>query len=158
MSQRPEGTGGGYHQLDPHDGYDFVPWRPGDPSPSGEAPPQYAAEFHADNGGRGGRGLLDNEPAARPDATARPTPHRVTTRNTVQHSGENRPFESGNRVRSRATIAGQLGMDHVPTHTRGRVLSTRRGLLGGSYATVAFENGYVEEIDIDAIEHRSWWD
>jgi hypothetical protein len=157
VNQRPEGTGGGYHQLDPNDGYDIEPWRPGDPSPSEEAP-RYAAEFYSDNGDRGGgHGLLGAEPPARPAPPAKPAPRRVTTRHTVQHSGEARPFKADEQVRSRAVIAGQLGMDHVPIHTNGRVLSTRQSLTGDSFATVAFANGYIEEIATSAIEHRSWW-
>ncbi|ONF73953.1 hypothetical protein [Amycolatopsis keratiniphila] len=180
MSQRPEITGGGYHHLEPNDGYDpdgwqdFTPWRPGDPSTQNEAPPALAAEFSAGTyttgtGGRGsgsdrgrGREGLTESQAEAPDTAPRrrqpEKPNRVTTRNTLQHPGQVQRFEPGDKVRSRGTIAGQLGMDHVPTHTKGRVLDTRQGLLGGSFATVAFENGYVEEIQTDAIERRGFFD
>lgn len=165
MGGRPEATDGGYHEF--NDDYSqeawqaFTPWRPGDPSTAGEAPPSYAA---------GQAELNDRTRSSRPYPEPEQSHRRTRSqddegaRGHIERPGrwwaENVPekYERGDRVRNNTVIRGKLGMQHVPDNTKGQVVSTRFGLLGGEYVTVRFENGYTEEVKIAEIERRSWWE
>jgi hypothetical protein len=164
MTERPEGTDGGYHEVD-HNDYnkdawqEFTPWRPGDASTAGEAPQSYAADFVPGEGtARLAPEDIDRRPQWQPSSQDSARRNVSTSRSSGGWNEDSRRFQAGDRVRSRARIVGQFGMDHVPDKTNGKVIRTRLGLLGGEYATVAFDNGYVEEIETTAIERRSWWD
>jgi hypothetical protein len=159
MSGRPEGTDGGYHEIEDdyhHDAWqEFTPWRPGDPSTAGEAPPGYAANGAEFDGQRSVPAEPDRNADCRDEADERRSNARSGRWWTEEVPERYKP---GDRVRSVVTITGRLGFSHVSADTRGQVVSTRLGMLGGEYATVQFENGYTEEIETSAIERRSWWD
>ncbi|GGS54493.1 hypothetical protein [Actinokineospora fastidiosa] len=160
MNGRPEATDGGYREFD--NDYDrdawqeFTPWRPGDPSTKGEGPPPYAHDHAQPDGWF--RTLFS---AADPQRSVPKSPQsgKLTDRPSRWWT-EDVPerFQPGERVRNNTPIHGKLGMQHVPDNTKGEVISTRHGLLGGEYVTIRFENGYIEEVDINTIERRSWWD
>lgn len=68
-----------------------------------------------------------------------------------------RPYRDGERVKATRATGGTF-ISHVPKGTEGRITTTRLGALGGEYATVEFDNGYVEEVPLSDIERgKSWW-
>jgi hypothetical protein len=65
-------------------------------------------------------------------------------------------FEQGNRVRARRDVGGMFG-GRVPNGTEGHVVSTRDGVFT-SYVTVAFDNGYTEEVKTSDVKKLGWLD
>ncbi|MEV0065372.1 hypothetical protein [Amycolatopsis sp. NPDC050768] len=160
MPGRPEGSAGGYSDQggDDYDGtawQDFTPWRPGDPSTRSEAPASYAADFS-------GEGLYRPALGDRGDSTAMPGARRSAGDAKNEPRGrwwtEDQPtsFESGDRVSSRSAVGGAF-FSHVPKGTEGRITSTRSGLFGGDFATVEFENGYIEEVATSELKPEKGW-
>ena len=160
MSGRPEGSAdGGYGELGPDDynrdaWRDFTPWKPGDASTRGEAPPSYAADYEGDGQYRPSledeRGRAGDQPVADQRATASEPQKRWWT------EGAPRPIAQGDQVSSRGAVGGGL-ISHVPVGTDGRVTSTRSGALGGEYATVEFSNGYTEEVRTSDLQRERGW-
>lgn len=166
MSGRPEATGGGYSELGPDD-YDrdawqeFTPWRPGDPSTIGEAPPSYAAASGFDDqiyrpsadDGRAGApagGQQAEQPGTAADQGGR--------RGRWWTEDNPRKLQGGDKVKATGALGGGL-ISSVPTGTKGRIVDTRSGLLGGERATVEFDNGYrVENVPVENLERRGWLD
>ena len=67
-------------------------------------------------------------------------------------------YRQGDRVKARNAVSGGfLGGTTVPQGTRGRVVSTRDGVFT-SYVTVAFDNGYTEEVKKSALSKVGWFD
>lgn len=159
MSGRPEGSAdGGYGELGPDDDrdawQDFTPWRPGDASTRGEAPPSYAADY---NGDGLYRPALENErgrPGDQPAGGKRAGADEPRTRWWTE--GAPRPIAQGDRVSSRGAVGGGV-ISNVPAGTAGQVTSTRSGALGGEYATVEFSNGYTEEVRTSDLQRERGW-
>lgn len=66
-------------------------------------------------------------------------------------------FRDQERVRVTRDVGGIL-FTRVPNGTRGRVVGTRSSVLGGVYATVAFDNGYTEEVRASDLERVGFFD
>ena len=152
---RPESDDRGYEPPKGYDegmGEEFTPWRPGDPSASGEAPASYTAAGGAVFEGRGprdpGRVAGGKEQGADHDQEQPQT--RWWTEDSVIR------WEAGDKVRSRDTVRGSF-MAHVPAGTRGRVVDKRMGALSGEWLTVEFDNGYTEIVRPDALRRDSWF-
>lgn len=155
---RPEAEDGGtyYHGgSDPgSDAQDFEPWRPGDPSTTGDAPAGYSG--HDPRAETGGWTAVGGTRRSEPDSQKNKAPDqerrgRWWTEDVPHH------YKSGDAVRNRGAVGGDI-LSRVPDHTRGRILSTREGLLGGRFATVEFENGYTVEVRAEKLERRGWLD
>ena len=150
---RPESDDRGYevpkgYDQDPGD--EFTPWRPGDPSASGEAPASYAADGAVFEGG--GPSDPDRVGGGK-EQVADHDQRQSRTRWWTEDSATR--WEAGDNVRSRDTIRGTF-MAHVPAGTRGRVVDKQMGALSGEWLTVEFDNGYREIVRPDALRRDSW--
>ncbi|MQA12145.1 MAG: hypothetical protein GEU98_27150 [Pseudonocardiaceae bacterium] len=156
MSGRPEAGESAYEPYDDHDPdawQEFTPWRPGDPSTSDEVLSSAAGEPARD----GGWTPEQHERGATGGRQQRGQGHPEQRRGRWWTEDVPRGYKAGDRVRNRrATGRGMFST--VQPGTRGEVVSTRRGLLGDSFATVRFENGYTEEIRTENLERRGWLD
>lgn len=153
MTHRPEAHGDEYRRVEEQKHDDFEPWRPGDAPVTDE----YSARWqpsHPQSAGRGGPGQPEQPPAA--ELEARQQADKQVRGGFRWTEDVVRPYRQGDRV-SNATAAGGSLVRHVPAGTRGQVVSTRSGLLGGEYATVAFENGYTEEVRVDDLQRERGW-
>lgn len=131
MSGRPEGEASDYSYGSYDSGYDWDAWQEFTPWRPGDAPVADSPPA---------RGAIDTEPEC----------GRWWTEDVP------RRLEAGDRVRAQGAVGG-LFISHVPDNTRGRVTSTRHGVLGDEYATVEFENGYTEEVRTSDLRRDSWW-
>jgi hypothetical protein len=162
MGGRPEEDARGYDITPAQDGdmwEPFTPWLPGDPSTSADAHERRHTEGAARTGDRGRVADLDEgreaiERLRRPRKDEQEAPQR---RGRWWTEDVSRRFASGDRVRNRGPVGG-AAFSHVPDHTRGRVVSTREGLLGDDFAVVEFDNGYTEEVRAERLERRGWLD
>lgn len=160
MSERPEGTSGGYgDQDDPYDQdawQEFTPWRPGDPSTRGEAPQSYAAAYDA--AGTYRARLAANEQRDGPRSVQRADDAQAEEQPRRRWWTEENPrkIASGDRVKNVTASGGNL-VSHVPAGTEGRVTGTRSAMFGGEYATVDFANGYTEEVSTVDLRRETGW-
>lgn len=149
---RPENDDRGYELpkgYGPDSGEEFTPWRPGDPSTSGEAPETHASADRAP--------LVPSDFDRTPEdgkQSAGRHPEQARTRWWTEESATR--WGTGDKVRSRDTIRGTF-MEHVPAGTRGRVVDKQMGALSGEWLTVEFENGYTEKVRSDALKRDGWF-
>lgn len=161
MTGRPEGTGGGYDRLGPDDHdqdawKEFTPWRPGDASTAGEAPPSYAGDFHSEGLYLPSSGSHQDGRAVPESSTPSGSPREE--RKPIRWSESSpRRYEGGERVQSTQALGGDF-IKRVQAGTQGRVVERKLSFLGDERLTVAFNNGYVEEnVRPDAVERKSWF-
>jgi len=155
MSGRPEAGGDAWDATSSDVPDDWTPWRPGDESAAGEAPADFAADGMP--AGRDLRGWTPDRtqevPGPPPDSGAQPAERRG------RWWTEDAParYREGQQVRSTGAVGSGAFFARVPAGTRGEVVSTRNGLMGGEYLTVRFDNGYTEDVKRDDIQRDSWF-
>jgi len=82
---------------------------------------------------------------------------RAATPFADQRGGYEVPeFNARDRVKVTRDVGGLFG-SRVPRDTVGRVVSTRDGVFH-SYVTVAFDNGYTEEVRTTDLSRLGWLD
>jgi hypothetical protein len=166
VSGRPEATGGGYNDRGSDD-YDrdawqeFTPWRPGDPSTAGEAPPSYYGGNALDDqiyrpGSGDGRAAppAEEQQGGNPGAVA----DQGGRRGSWWTEANPKKLQGGDKVRATGALGGDF-ISSVQSGTKGRIVETSSGLLGGERATVKFDNGYeVKNVPVEKLERRGWLD
>jgi hypothetical protein len=67
-------------------------------------------------------------------------------------------LQGGDKVRATGALGGDF-ISSVQSGTKGRIVETSSGLLGGERATVKFDNGYeVKNVPVEKLERRGWLD
>lgn len=174
MSGRPEAFysdyDGGYdeHALD-----DFTPWRPGDPSTVHEAPTRALREA----GLVPSSPSVDDEPYLPSEHVHTPAvydgpghhaerggprpggddPISVDADNQPRLFGHRQHYRTGDEVHNNRAIHGMV-FEHVPDHTKGRVVDTETTLFGEHWATVEFDNGHTETVRPEYLDRHGLFD
>lgn len=105
---------------------------------------------------RGSWFTFDSDRSVRRAGT--PRDDGASTSTSTGWSESNVPtYRPNDRVRARDNLTGAFGGVRVPAGTNGTVVSTRDGLFT-SYVTVAFENGYTEEVKKSDLKKLGWFD
>lgn len=139
-------------------GEEFEPFRPSEHLDDGEQADHYRpASDGVTSDGRPTRELDEDQGAGDKLAERRTDDRHAEGRRRWWTEDVPRPYQHGDKVKA-ARATGGTFITHVPKGTKGRITSTRNGLLGGDYATVEFDNGYIEEVQVSDLERgRSWW-